>query len=236
MTLNDPILEIEGLTKKFGSLTAVDEVSFSVDEGAFIGLIGPNGAGKSTLFDVITGIVDATEGKIIYQGKDVTDNGLQKNAAQGLVRTFQVTRVFEAMTVRENMLVASQLADQPEERADELLEVIELKEMDKVLTEDLSFGQRKLLSIIRVMMLDPDLLLLDEPLAGVNPTMENKIFNLLKKFSEDGVTFIFIEHDMDAVMEMCEEVIVMDAGQLLTRGTPAQVQNNEQVLKAYFGE
>ncbi len=230
-----PILAVEGLTKRFGNLVAVDDVSFEVASGQFVGVIGPNGAGKSTLFDLITGVQSPTEGRVRFDGADVTGNGLQQNVARGLVRTFQQTRVLGGMTVRENLLVASQVADQPAERAAELLELVELDDKRETLAGDLSFGQQKLVSITQALMLEPRAVLLDEPLAGVNPTMETRILGLIHDFLDRGATFLLVEHDMDVIMNECEDVIVMESGELLTRGPPAEVKRDERVLEAYFG-
>jgi branched-chain amino acid transport system ATP-binding protein len=230
-----PILEVDGLTKRYGELTAVDGVSFTVEPGQIVGLIGPNGAGKSTLFDLITGVQEPTSGRVRFEGTDITDHSLESNVERGLVRTFQQTRVLGQMTVRENLLVASQIADRPAERADELLELIELAEKRDLLAEELSYGQQKLVSITQALMLEPDMILLDEPLAGVNPTMENKILDLVHEARERGTTFVFVEHDMDVIMSECEDIIVMNSGELLTRGPPAEIKRNEQVIEAYFG-
>lgn len=235
MAVSEYILEVENIEKRFGELVAVDDVSFGIDRGSFVGLIGPNGAGKSTLFNLITGVLSPTSGSVYFNGEDITENELRKNADQGLVRTFQQTRVLERMTVRENLLIASQLTDSPESRADELLETIELVEKQNNLARDLSFGQQKLVSISQVLMLEPDLILLDEPLAGVNPTMENKILEIMRSQIQEGKTFVLVEHDMDVVMSECEDVIVMESGSVLTRGPPSEVKENERVLEAYFG-
>ncbi|MDR9381484.1 MAG: ABC transporter ATP-binding protein [Natronomonas sp.] len=235
MSASEYILEVENIEKRFGALVAVDDVSFGIDRGSFIGLIGPNGAGKSTLFNLITGVLSPSSGSVYFNGEDITGNELRKNAERGLVRTFQQTRVLELMTVRENLLVASQLADSPESRADELLETIELVDKKNNLARDLSFGQQKLVSISQVLMLEPELILLDEPLAGVNPTMENKILEIIRSQIAEGKTFVLVEHDMEVVMSECEDVIVMESGSVLTRGPPSEVKENERVLEAYFG-
>ncbi|MFC6989747.1 ABC transporter ATP-binding protein [Haloplanus sp. GCM10025708] len=232
---SETILEVDGLTKQYGELTAVDDVSFTIERGTIIGLIGPNGAGKSTLFDLVTGVQDPTSGRVFFEGDDITDNSLEANVERGLVRTFQKTRVLGQMTVRENLLVASQLADQPRERAEELIDLIDLGEKADVLADDLSYGQQKLVSITQVMMLNPDMILLDEPLAGVNPTMENKILQLIHEAQQRGTTFVFVEHDMGVIMSECEEILVMNSGRLLTRGSPEEVQEDERVIEAYFG-
>ena len=235
MASADTILDVTDVTKRFGELVAVDDVSFGIERGTFVGLIGPNGAGKSTLFNLITGVLSPTSGSVHFDGEDITGNALRKNAERGLVRTFQETRVLERMTVRENLLIASQLTNSPESRAQELLETIELADKQDTLARDLSFGQQKLISISQVLMLEPELILLDEPLAGVNPTMENKILEIMRSQLERGKTFVLVEHDMDVVMSECDDVVVMESGSVLTRGPPSTVQQNERVLEAYFG-
>lgn len=235
MSQSQTILEVNSLTKRYGELTAVDDVSFTIEQGHIIGLIGPNGAGKSTLFDLVTGVQDPTDGQVSFLGEDITDSSLETNVERGLVRTFQETRVLGQMTVRENLLVASQLADQPEQRADELLDLIDLREKAEILAEELSYGQQKLVSITQAMMLEPTVLLLDEPLAGVNPTMENKILQLIHDAQAQGTTFVFVEHDMDVIMSECEDILVMNSGELLTRGPPTEIQQDERVIEAYFG-
>lgn len=235
MASTDTILNVTDVTKRFGELVAVDDVSFGIERGTFVGLIGPNGAGKSTLFNLITGVLSPTSGSVHFDGEDITGNALRKNAERGLVRTFQQTRVLERMTVRENLLIASQLTNSPKSRAQELLETIELADKQDTLARDLSFGQQKLISISQVLMLEPELILLDEPLAGVNPTMENKILEIMRSQLERGKTFVLVEHDMDVVMSECDDVVVMESGSVLTRGPPSTVQQNERVLEAYFG-
>jgi branched-chain amino acid transport system ATP-binding protein len=232
----DAILEVDGLKKEFGQHIAVDDVSFSIERsGDMVGLIGPNGAGKTTLFNMITGIYDSTEGDVYFQGDPITDTPTHKIAELGLTRTFQDTRVLERLTLKENLLVASQVGKGHRDRANELLEIIELDDRAGDLARDLSFGQQKLVSIAQTLMLDPDMILLDEPFAGVNPTMENKIIEIVHEFLDRDKTFLLIEHDMDIIMEQCNDIIVMNAGEILTRDNPEGVQNNEQVIEAYFG-
>lgn len=236
MSADAPVLEVDGVTKRFGSLTAVDDVSFTLSgSGEMVGLIGPNGAGKTTMFNTITNIHSPTEGDIRFEGESITGKPIHEIAQQGLTRTFQDTRVLGRMTLRENLLIASQVSDAPEERAEELLETIELDDKADQLARDLSFGQQKLVSISQTLMLRPDLVLLDEPFAGVNPTMENKILEIIDTFLDRGVNFLLIEHDMDIIMEHCDDILVMDAGELITRGDPTEVRNDERVIEAYFG-
>jgi len=236
---DDPgtILGVEGLRKEFGELTAVDGVSFTVDEpGHIVGLIGPNGAGKTTLFNLITNIYTPTAGSVYFQGTEITGLPIHEVAGRGLTRTFQDTRVLGRMTLRENLLIASQVGGGYEGRAAELLEIIELDDRADDLARDLSFGQQKLVSIAQTLMLEPDMVLLDEPFAGVNPTMEHKIIEVIDEFLDRGRTFLLIEHDMDIVMRLCNDIIVMNAGSVLTRGDPESVRSNEAVIEAYFGE
>jgi branched-chain amino acid transport system ATP-binding protein len=229
------ILEVSEVSKRFGNLVAVDDVSFGIESGTFTGLIGPNGAGKSTLFDVITGMTAPTAGTILFNGTDITGSNLETNVERGLVRTFQQTRIFDRMTVRENLLVASQIANHPDKRADALLERFDLGHLRNHLAKDLSYGQQKLVSITQALMLEPDLVLLDEPFAGVNPTMESRTLEMVHDYFDQGVSFLLVEHDMDIIMAECEDIIVMDAGSILTRGSPEEVQQNKEVLEAYFG-
>lgn len=236
MSADVPVLEVDDVTKRFGSLTAVDEVSFTIaGSGEMVGLIGPNGAGKTTMFNTITNIHSPTEGDVRFEGESITGAPIHEIAQKGLTRTFQDTRVLGRMTLRENLLIASQVSDAPEERAEELLETIELDDKADQLARDLSFGQQKLVSISQTLMLRPDLVLLDEPFAGVNPTMENKILDIINTFLDRGVNFLLIEHDMDIIMEHCDDILVMDAGKLITRGGPTEVRNDERVIEAYFG-
>ncbi len=236
MSADVPVLEVDGVTKQFGNLTAVDDVSFTIaGSGEMVGLIGPNGAGKTTMFNTITNIHSPTEGDIRFEGESIIGAPIHEIAQKGLTRTFQDTRVLGRMTLRENLLIASQVSDAPEERAEELLETIELDDKADQLARDLSFGQQKLVSISQTLMLRPDLVLLDEPFAGVNPTMENKILEIIDTFLDRGVNFLLIEHDMDIIMEHCDDILVMDAGELITRGDPNEVRNDERVVEAYFG-
>lgn len=233
----DSLLQVDGVTKEFGALTAVNDVSFEIDEsGTMVALIGPNGAGKTTMFDLISAVHSTTRGSIQFKGEEITNRPVHEIAKIGLTRTFQDTRVLGRMTIRENLLVASQVSDATEERADELLEMVELTEKSDHLARDISFGQQKLVSICQTLMLGPELVLLDEPFAGVNPNMENKILDVVHTFLDQGVNFLLIEHDLDLVMENCGDILVMDAGNLITRGSPTDIQSNDRVVEAYFGE
>ncbi len=250
-------LRVRNLRKTFGGITAVDGASFEIEEGTITGLIGPNGAGKSTTFNLITGVHRPTSGSVTFQGSDIT--GLQPEAVanRGLVRTFQIARELEEMTVLENMLLAprgqrgerllasvvpglrSAVDDQERELLEQAWETLELFEIDHLASEDaggLSGGQRKLLELARALMTEPEMLLLDEPFAGVNPTLEEKLLDRIHTLREEGYTFLLVEHDIDLIMNNCERVIVMHQGSVLAEGTPEEIRDNEEVVDAYLGE
>ncbi|WP_435129107.1 ABC transporter ATP-binding protein [Halobaculum sp. D14] len=251
-----PPLEVENLRKTFGGITAVDGATFSVEEGTLTGLIGPNGAGKSTTFNCITGVHEPTAGAVRFQGEDITGLETHDIANRGLVRTFQIARELEEMTVLENMMLApqgqlgerffhsvlpglrSRVVGEEEELLEQVWKQLEFFEIDHLAEEyagNLSGGQRKLLEMARALMTDPELVLLDEPLAGVNPTLEEKLLDRIHELRERGNTFLLVEHDMDVIMNNCERVIVMHQGQVLAEGPPEAVTENEQVIEAYLG-
>jgi neutral amino acid transport system ATP-binding protein len=250
-------LRVQGLEKHFGGITAVDGVSFEVEEGSLTGLIGPNGAGKSTTFNCITGVHEADGGTVLFNGEDITGLKPYKIANRGLVRTFQIARELEEMTVLENLMLAPReqvgegllhavtpglrdnVVSQETELREEVWETLEFFEIDHLAEEfagNLSGGQRKLLELARALMVDPDMLLLDEPFAGVNPSLEEKLLDRIHALREQGYTFLLVEHDMDLIMKNCERVIVMHQGKLLAEGPPEDIKNNEQVIEAYLGE
>ena len=249
-------LEVEGLRKTFGGIVAVDEVSFDVEAGTLTGLIGPNGAGKSTTFNLITGMLEPDAGTVRFNGEDVT--GLQPHeiANRGLARTFQIARELEEMTVLENMMLApkgqsgealwrsvlpiTREAVEREEAAqlERVWEVLDFFEIDHLAEEyagNLSGGQRKLLEMARALLTDPDMLLLDEPFAGVNPSLEKRLLEHIHELREEGYTFLIVEHDMDLIMNNCERVIVLHQGRVLKDGTPATIRESEDVIEAYLG-
>ena len=249
-------LQVEGLRKEFGGITAVDDASFRVERGSLTGLIGPNGAGKSTTFNLITGMLDPDAGTVTFDGEDIT--GLEPHAIanRGLVRTFQIARELQDMTVLENMMLApkgqrgeslwrsvtpgvrGEVIDQEAELLERVWEVLEFFDIDHLAEEyagNLSGGQRKLLELSRALLTDPDVLLLDEPFAGVNPSLEKRLLEHIHELREQGYTFLLVEHDMDLIMENCERVIVLHQGRILTEGTPAEIQANEAVIEAYLG-
>jgi branched-chain amino acid transport system ATP-binding protein len=248
------MLELAGVTKDFGGLRAVDDVSFGIARGTITGLIGPNGAGKTTLFNLLAGAFRPTAGQISFDGERI--DGLPNYGifAKGLVRTFQIPRPFGEMTVLENMMLvpAGQVGEQfwntwfrggavrAEERrnrdkARDILEFIGLVRLADEPARNLSGGQQKLLEIARGLMADPKMLLLDEPGAGVNPTLLGQIVDRIAELNQRGITFLIIEHNMDLVMNLCRPVVVMAAGKLLMQGEPAEVQRDPRVLDAYLG-
>ena len=250
-------LRVEGLRKTFGGITAVADVSFRISEGSLTGLIGPNGAGKSTTFNCIAGVHTPTAGEIYFNDEPITGFEPSQIATKGLVRTFQIARELEEMTVLENMMLApsGQLGEsllrsvlpglrkgvmaQEAELRDRVWEMLELFEIDHLAGEyagNLSGGQRKLLEMARALMTDPEMVLLDEPLAGVNPTLEEKILDRIQQLRSEGYTFLLVEHDMDVIMNNCEQVIVMHQGKILAEGEPAAIRENERVIDAYLGD
>lgn len=252
----DPILAVEEIRKTFGGVTALDGASLTVAPESLTGLIGPNGAGKSTTFDVISGVLEPDGGRVTYGGVDITGWDLHESSSNGLVRTFQIAREFENMTVLENMMLpplgqsgertwrsilpgVRQGVKQEEqavfERAWETLEFFDIDHLALAEAGTLSGGQRKLLELARALMLDPQVLLLDEPFAGVNPSLERKLLDRIEDLREGGRTFLLVEHDMDLIMEHCERVIVMHQGRTLVEGPPAEVRSEEAVIEAYLG-
>jgi branched-chain amino acid transport system ATP-binding protein len=253
----DPILEADSLRKTFGGVVAVDGASFQITPGTITGLIGPNGAGKSTTFDLITGVQTPDSGEVRFKGRPITGMRPERIATRGLVRTFQIARELSEMTVLENVMLAPKgqrgeslyrsvlpgfrrgVNEQEAELREEAWETLEFFEIDHLATEyagNLSGGQRKLLELARALMTDPEMVLLDEPLAGVNPTLEEKLLDRIHELRTEGYTFLLVEHDMDVIMNNCEHVIVMHQGSVLAEGPPEEVTDNEAVIEAYLGE
>lgn len=234
--MSDQILEVRRLHKSFSGITAVDGLNMGVDRNSITGLIGPNGAGKSTAFNLITGTHTPDEGTVVFDGEDITGRAPHDIAQRGIGRTFQHPRVFGEMTVRENLSIVPCPAEDKEREIERLVSLVDLHSEEYVYANQLSGGQQVLLGIIRTLMLQPKLLMLDEPFAGVNPGLVANIADLLRTLREDdGVTVFLIDHEIDTVSELCDEVIVMHQGQELTKGDPGQVRRDEQVIEAYLG-
>ena len=250
-----PVLEIEGVYKHFGGIRAVNGATFSVADGSITALIGPNGAGKTTLFNVVTGFYGPDAGRIVYRGDSIYGKQPYAIARRGMVRTFQITKALAAMPVIDNMLLAGPrqpgehlptLFGRPAasrkrekeitEHAYELLKTFNLDTKADDYAGTLSGGQRKLLELARVLMTEPSMVLLDEPMAGINPTLGRRLLDHMQRLrSEHGVSFLFVEHDMEVVMNHSDEVVVMALGAVIAQGKPEEVRNNEAVIDAYLG-
>lgn len=254
--MNGPVLELKGATIKFGGLVAVNNVSFELQKGVLFGLIGPNGAGKTTCFNLITGVYTPTSGDILFKGERI--NGLQphKIARKGICRTFQNIRLFKSMSVLENVVVGGFLrhktgllsaltympwsvneTEELKKEAHELLKVMDLDDVAGVRASDLPYGKQRRLEIARAMATKPDLILLDEPAAGMNPYEKADLQKTVRRLRDDfDKTVLLIEHDMRFVMGLCEHIVVLDHGEEIARGGPEAIRCDPKVIEAYLGE
>jgi branched-chain amino acid transport system ATP-binding protein len=250
------MLEVRGMTRRFGGLLAVNNVSFNVRRGEIFGLIGPNGAGKTTLFNLITGLTPPTSGSLLYRGENITGQRPHRIAARGIARTFQNIRLFGNLSALQNVMIAQHvhtrsgviagvfgLPPSPREereiraRARELLELVGRANRDYVLACNYPYGDQRLLEISLALALKPDLLLLDEPAAGMNPNEKQGLSGFIRQVRERfDLTVVLIEHHVPLVMGLCDRIAVLDFGQLIALGDPARVKNDPAVIEAYLGE
>jgi len=255
MTAARALLEVRGLTKRYLGLTAVDDVAFEVEAGAVVGLIGPNGSGKSTIVDCLSGFQPADEGRWQLDGHELTGRPGHRIAQAGLTRTFQTVRAYDELTLLDNLRVAAQESDgvgwlqalgrgsrlraaeaAAAARGRALLATVGLAEYAAAPAAILSYGQRKLLAIAAAMMARPKLVVLDEPVAGVNPTMIRRIEQVIHQLNAEGVTLVIVEHNVDFIMSLCRRVIVLEAGRTIADGPPGLIRSDPRVLAAYLGQ
>ena len=248
------ILQIEGLSKSFSGIHAVRNASFDVEEGSITGLIGPNGSGKSTTIDCISGFQRLDSGRVALNQQDITNFNAAAVAQAGLIRTFQNVRVYESYNLLDNLLVADasfrdlnwydslartssfrRVSRAANDRARELIELVGLTRLIDAPATVLSYGQKKLLAFAAAMMAKPRLIVLDEPVAGVNPTRVNEVADILRKANASGISFLIVEHNVEFINSLCHKVVVFEQGSKLTEGSPEHVRNDPRVLEAYLG-
>ena len=245
------MLQTTDLTKKYGELVAVNEVSFEIEQGELPALIGPNGAGKTTLYNLLTGKNRPTAGRIEFQGEDITDYSTDERTRRGLGRSFQITSIFPGLTVRQNLRApviarsdakwnpAGRIDDQEEINAEagEFLDLLNLSDLADTRAETLSYGDKRRVEIGIALATEPSLLLLDEPTAGMNPNETDSMVELIKQLNDEtDTTFMVTEHDMDVVFSIASRILVLDQGKIIANGSPEEVRRSERVQTAYLGE
>jgi ABC-type branched-subunit amino acid transport system ATPase component/ABC-type branched-subunit amino acid transport system permease subunit len=241
-----PLLEVKGVEKRFGGVKAVDDVTLAVERGTITALIGPNGSGKTTLFNLIDGTMPLDRGQIWFDGEQIDSLAPYRRAHRGIGRTFQITRLFKQMTVLENVVAplrsfswrqlgADAVSGPEAERAYELLEFVGMHKFAERRAAELSFGQQKLVELAQILMLDPKLIMLDEPAGGINPTLIGHMEEMIRELNRQGTTFLIVEHNMPLVLGLCDPVLVLARGQCISQGPPGQVQADPAVLDAYLG-
>jgi branched-chain amino acid transport system ATP-binding protein len=248
------ILEVQKVSKFFGGLAAVKEVSLSVQEGELLSIIGPNGSGKTTLFNLITGVYEVSEGRIEFEGEPIHNQIPSRIAEKGIARTFQNIKLFHTLSALDNVLIASYCHGHPRpwahifgfragierekklrETSHELLEFVGLAKRRDEIAKNLAYGDQKKLEIARALAVRPKLLLLDEPVGGLNPTEKKEIIDLIQKIQKEGITVLLIEHDMKVVMNVSRRIIVLNFGQMIAHGAPEEIKRNPAVIEAYLG-
>lgn len=241
------LLQTQALSKSFGGIKAVNDCTFEVEEGSISALIGPNGAGKTTVFNLISGLLKPDSGSISFDGKRIDGKQPHQITRRGISRTFQISRDLQEMTLLENLIVQSpttgfadlfqgSMLDHERDHAMELLDFVGITHLADEKSKNLSYGQKKLMEFAATLMTEPRLIMLDEPAGGVNPALLEDIIERIQVLNKQGITFLIVEHNMDVVMNLCDPVIVMAYGTVLTKGAPQNIQNDEEVLKAYLGE
>jgi len=245
------MLKINNLSKHFGGVKAVNNCSFDIKENSITALIGPNGSGKSTVFNLISGVLKEDSGKILYDKTDITHFSPGQVSNAGISRLFQKSQLFDNLTIKENLLLAidnedtkfwknlfgkNKTTEAKEKIVSEMLKSIEMESFSNKLGRELSFGQKRLIEIARTILNPHKLLMLDEPVAGVNPKLRKKISEILLDLKKQGATILLIEHDMSFALNLADEVIVLDEGKVIAKGTPNKIKNNKKVLEAYLGD